>query len=462
MAIQSSDEKDSAVLPANFTGDPGRGKPDLVVPFQISHNSSLNEILTFARHENASDVHIGAFKPIIFRQFGRLKNITDEILNADQINSLIRAALPKDLMENVEKTGDAEFVHTIKGFGRYRMAIMRQRNGWDLTARVIPMEIPKFENTGMPASCATLTKWAQGMVLISGPAGCGKTTTLAVLVEMINQTRHDHIITIEEPIEIVYEPKHCQITQREINTHTLSQANALRAALREDPDILVVSELRDLNSIQLAVSAAETGHLVFGTMNTVNAIQTISCVIDSFPAEEQSIIRNMISESLRGVICQQLVPKKGGIGMVPAYEVLLVNGPVSNLIRSNKMTQINNAITTSKNLGMILMDNSLELLAKNNVISKEEASERSTNAANMLISIENRTISKVKFLEAASNRETVIVELTKIGVLEEASSSELRLKPNADLSADIIRMITMDDFDKIWTILQQLNPKNYA
>ncbi len=186
------------------------------------------------------------------------------------------------------------------------------------------------------------------MVLITGPAGCGKTTTLAALVDLINQTRHDHIITIEEPIEIVYEPKQCQITQREINTHTLSQANALRAALREDPDILVVSELRDLNTIQLAVSAAETGHLVFGTMNTVNAVQTISSIIDSFPAEEQSIIRNMISESLRGVICQQLIPKKDGTGMVPAYEVLIVNPPVANLIRSNKITQINNAITTGK------------------------------------------------------------------------------------------------------------------
>ena len=172
----------------------------------------------------------------------------------------------------------------------------------------------------MTAACANLTKWAQGMVLITGPAGCGKTTTLASLIEMINVNRHDHIITIEEPIEIVYEPKHCQITQREINTHTLSQANALRAALREDPDILIVSELRDLTSIQLAVTAAETGHLVFGTMNTTNAAQTISSVIDSFPAEEQGIVRNMISESLRGVISQQLIPKKDGTGMVPAYE----------------------------------------------------------------------------------------------------------------------------------------------
>ncbi len=227
--------------------------------------------------------------------------MTSEILNENQIRHLITTSFLRMFWNHFEKTGDAEYVHTINGYGRFRMALMKQRNGWDLTARLIPMEIPKFENTGMPASCVGLTKWAQGMVLITGPAGCGKTTTLAVLVEMINQNRHEHIISIEEPIEIVYEPKQCQITQREINTHTLSQANALRAALREDPDILVVSELRDLNSIQLAVSAAETGHLVFGTMNTIDAAQTISCIIDSFPAEEQSIVRNMISESLRGL-----------------------------------------------------------------------------------------------------------------------------------------------------------------
>jgi twitching motility protein PilT len=456
MSIHGSDDNASAVLPTNFTGSSGRGSADTPVPSKIGPGSSLNEILIFARHENASDVHIGALKPIIFRQFSRLKNMTTETLSAEQISLLVSSALPKNLLEQFEETGDAEFVHTIKGYGRFRMAIIKQRNGWDLTARAIPMEIPKFENTGMPASCAGLTKWAQGMVLVSGPAGCGKTTTLAVLVDMINQSRHDHIISIEEPIEIVYEPKQCQITQREINTHTLSQNNALRAALREDPDILVVSELRDLHTIQLAVSAAETGHLVFGTMNTVNAVQTISCIIDSFPAEEQSIIRNMISESLRGVICQQLIPKKDGSGMVPAYEVLIITPPIANLIRSNKMGQINNAIVTSKSSGMVLMDNSLEMLAKKEIITKEEASERAINSATMLQAIANKTISKVKILEAVSNREAVIYELAKIGLLEEASSSEVRLKPNAELAPDVIRMIAGDDFDKIWTILQQL------
>jgi twitching motility protein PilT len=345
-------------------------------------------------------------------------------------------------------------VHTISGYGRFRMAIMKQHYGADLTARVIPMEIPKFENTGMSTACANLTKWAQGMVLITGPAGCGKSTTLAILVEMINQSRNDHIICIEEPIEIVYEPKQCQITQREINTHTLSQATALHAALREDPDILVVSELRDLHTIQLAVSAAETGHLVFGTMNTVDACQTISRVIDSFPAEEQPIIRNMISESLRGVICQQLVPKKDGTGVVPAYEILIITPPVANLIRTNKISQINNTISTSKSIGMVLMDNSLENLAKSGMISHKEACERATNPATMAQLIANSTIAKSKFLEIGSNGETILADLTQLGILEEVSFTEVRLKPNVTLDENFVKKIAKDDFDKIWTILQ--------
>jgi twitching motility protein PilT len=338
------------------------------------------------------------------------------------------------------------------------MAIMKQRNGWDLTARLIPLEIPKFENTGMPASCAALTKWAQGMVLITGPAGCGKTTTLAVLIEMINQTRHDHILSIEKPIEIVYEPSQCQITQREIDIHSLSQSSALRAALREDPDILVVSELRDLDSIQLAVTAAETGHLVFGTMNTVDAAQTISSVIDSFPAEEQSIIRNMISESLRGVICQQLIPKKDGTGMVPAYEVLIVTSSVANLIRTSKISQINNAITTSRAIGMVLMDNSLMDLANKNLISTKEACDRATNPATMLQSVAAVTVPKVKFFETGPNKERILKDLVLFGILEEVSETHVRLKPNAEyLNEESVRKIAKTDFDRIWALLKQMS-----
>lgn len=343
--------------------------------------SSLNEILVFARKEKATDVHLSPASPIVFRQLGKLKHVTTTPVSAQQIKDILNAALPQEVMKQFDASGDGEFVHTIQGQGRFRISLMKQREGWELTARLIPLEIPKFETTGMPASCANLTKWAQGLVLVTGPAGAGKTTTLAVLVDMINAARHDHIITIEQPIEIVFKPQQCQITQREIGAHTNNQVSALRAALREDPDILVISELRDLKSMQLAISAAETGHLVFGTMNTVNAAQTISRIIDSFPGDDQPVIRNMISESLRGVISQQLVPRKDGSGMVPVYEVMIVNTSIANLIRENKISQINNAIMTGKAAGMVLLDNSLETLMLNGTITVEEVRDRATNPA---------------------------------------------------------------------------------
>ncbi len=348
-------------------------------PRQIGLSSSLNEILAFARKEDASDVHLSAQNPAYFRKFGRLTSMTSDILSAQHILSLLMEALPSETIKKFKKTGDLEYVHTIHGYGRFRMVIMKQRTGLELVVRLISMEIPRFAATGMPTSCASLIKWSQGIVLVTGPAGCGKTTTLSTLIEMINQRRYEHIVTIEDPIEIVYEPELCKITQRQVNMHTLSQANALRAALREDPDILVVGELKDLSTVQLAIAAAETGHLVFATMNTVNAVQTISRLIDSFPLEEQQVVCNLISESLRGVICQQLIPKKDGSGMVAAYEVLLNIPAVANHIRKGTIVQIENAIITSRSLGMVLMSHSLNTLAANGIISEEEVRERSIN-----------------------------------------------------------------------------------
>ncbi len=450
--------KESVALPLHFTGRTGRGKAALSAPHEINSSSSLNEILIFARHENASDVHVGALKPVIFRQYGHLKNMTVEPLSADHISHLIAHALPTEIIDHFRKTGDTEYVHSIDGYGRFRIALMKQQNGWDLTARLIPMEISKFEETGMPASCAGLTKWSQGLVLVTGPAGSGKTTTLAVLIEMINQQRREHILSIEDPIEIVYEPKQCQITQREVHLHSHTQDNALRAALREDPDILVVSELRDLSNIQLAITAAETGHLVFGTMNTINASQTISRVIDSFPAEEQPIIRNMISETLRGVICQQLIPKKDGNGMVPAFEVMIVTPSIANLIRSNKIAQINNSIATSKAFGMVLMDNSLRNLASSGIIRLEEACERAVNPAAISQTVTGVTLPKSKFHETGPYKDRILNELLQNGILENASETEVRLNPDTQIEEELIRKIAGPDSDRVWKILKQMAP----
>ncbi len=377
-------DKIIAPLPAEYVGSTGLGASTISVPTQITPSNSLNEIIAFARSKKASDIHLTIGEPIIFRQFGQLVKIGEEKITTQSIETMLTKDLPKEVMDEFKLNNDKEYVHTVEGFGRCRMAIVQQRLGIEATIRLVPMIIPTFEQSGMPASCAGLTKWAQGMVLIAGPAGCGKTTTLAVLIEMINQNRHDHIISIEEPIEIIYKPEHCEFTQREVNLHTHHQLNALRAAMREDPDVIVVSELRDLTTIQLAISAAETGHLVFGTMNTLSASQTISRVIDSFPADEQPIIRNMISESLRGVICQQLIPTKDGTGLVAAYEVLIVNQPVSNLIREGRIAQINNTMATGKAAGMVLMDSAIKQLLTEGKISLEQAKERVKNPQSLL------------------------------------------------------------------------------
>ncbi len=367
------------VLPASFPGSTGEGVCTVPFPARLTGSSSIAEIFVVARKEGASDVHVCSGAPVMFRQSGKFKVVTSERLDGKMVAAMLAAFLPADKWAEAQQTGDLEYVHVIAGAGRFRMVISRQRLGWDMTARLIDMQVRSFQESGMPESCQSLTKWAQGLVLVAGPAGCGKTSTLATLVEMINQARDEHIITIEEPVEVVYTPKRAQISQREINMHTLSPANALRASLREDPDIIVVSELRSLEMIQLAVSAAETGHLVFGTMNTNDAAQTVTSLINSFSPDEQPIIRNMVAESLRGVICQQLIPRLDGKGVVAAYEVLMVNSAVTALIKSGRARQLNNVIATGKSSGMVLLDHSMQELVAQGIISGEEAYRRAIN-----------------------------------------------------------------------------------
>jgi twitching motility protein PilT len=348
------------------------------VPAAVGSESTWEELLAFARQFDAADLHLSAGNPILLRRYGALQAVTQAALDQNAMRKWVERALTAEQLAHFEEKGDLELIYTLQGWGRYRVTVLKQRHGWDVTARVVPSRIRTFEESGLPEACRELTKWAQGLVLVTGPVGCGKTSTLSTLVEMVNQERHDHVITIEEPIEILYEPAHCRITQRQIGPHTLSRDAALRAALREDPDIIVISELRDLDTIRLAVSAAETGHLVFGTMNTTNAGRTLYRLIDSFPPEEQGIVRNMISESLRGVISQQLVPLKDGSGMVPAYEVLLVNTAVANLIRKDEAHQLHTAMLTGKSSGMVLLDDSLRNLVERGYVDPAAAMARAT------------------------------------------------------------------------------------
>ncbi|MBF0410917.1 MAG: PilT/PilU family type 4a pilus ATPase [Candidatus Riflebacteria bacterium] len=383
-AITSESEKPEEnliALPEKYIGSSGRGalaehlKPFATqTPQQPGIENSLDQILVWGRTIRASDIHLSPGKPILYRQFGLLKAATTEPFTHEKILQLIgKSGIDMEKVREFNKHGDLEVVVVIKGAGRFRVTLMKHLSGINITARIIPWVIQTFDETGMPQSCKGLIKWAQGLVLITGPSGSGKTSTLATLVEMINQTRKDHIITIERPVEIVYEPSNCQISQREIGCHTASQHSALKGALREDPDIIVVSELRDLDTIQLAISAAETGHLVFGTMNTVSAARTVSRITDSFAPEEQSMLQNMLSESLRGIICQQLIPRKDGTGVVPAYEVMIVTTAVSNMIRKEGIHQLASVMTLGKSSGMVTMDQSLRMLAESGVISGEEA-----------------------------------------------------------------------------------------
>lgn len=350
------------------------------VPESVGPRTDWNELLAYARQFDAADLHLSAGNPILLRRYGSLQAATQTAMEQISLRAWAQSALTAEQMERFEAKGDLEFIYTLPEFGRYRVTILKQRRGWDITARVIPARIRTFEEAGLPESCRELTKWAQGLVLVTGPVGCGKSSTLATLVEMVNQERHDHVITIEDPIEIVYQPAHCRITQRQIGPHTLTRDAALRAALREDPDIIVISEMRDLDTIRLAVSAAETGHLVFGTMNTTNAARTLYRLIDSFPPEEQGIIRNMISESLRGVISQQLVPRKDGQGMIPAYEVLLITGAVANMIRKDEAHQLHTAMLTGKGSGMVLLDDSLRGLLDRGLVDVADVIPRATVA----------------------------------------------------------------------------------
>jgi twitching motility protein PilT len=368
IATESNQPRESAQRTPAQVKDPGR--------FELNQN--LFEMLAHARAKGYTDLHLSSGNAVHVRQGGHLQPATQGKLTREKMQTIVREALGDD-WPTFEKTGDLETVVDLRQLGRFRIAALRQRSGLDLTARLIPQAIRSFDESGLPESCRELCHWAQGLVLVTGPAGCGKTSTLASLVELVNATRSDHIITIEDPIEILFQPNGCQITQRQIGKHTQSREAALKAALREDPDIIVISELRDLDTIKLAVSAAETGHLVFGTMNTINATRTIYRLIDSFPPEEQGIVRSMVSESLRGVISQQLMPRRDGNGVIPAYEVLIVNSAVANMIRKDEAHQLGTAMITGKSSGMVVLDDSLRKLIDTGLIDPEEAWSRATN-----------------------------------------------------------------------------------
>jgi twitching motility protein PilT len=278
--------------------------------------------------------------------------------------------------------GDVDFAYANES-GRFRTSVVRHRLGFDLVFRIISAKIRTMDELGLPEQLKLLTQYHNGLVLVTGSVGSGKSTTLAALVEEVNTHRHDHIISLEDPIEYVFEAKGCHITQREVHTHTNSFGAALRAALREDPDVIMVGEMRDLETIQLAITASETGHLVLGTLHTANAPRTLDRILDVFPTDQRDQIRIMVSESLRGIISQQLVPRADRQGRCLALEILMNNPAVANTIRESKTFMLPGIIQTGKKLGMKLMDDSLLELYSAGLITQEEAYDRAEQKAQM-------------------------------------------------------------------------------
>jgi|GEM_PF-425236 len=331
------------------------------------------KLLQKAVQLGASDVHLSSGSSPFFRLHGTLAFTDLPALTPDQARAMALGFMDDKQQQQFLHTHDIDFSLDEPNLGRFRVNALEQFRGPAIIFRVIPTKIPTLEQLGLPNSIARYTEYHQGLVLLTGPAGCGKTTTAAALVDLVNESRHDHVITVEDPVEFMHVSKNCNVTQRQVPTHTLSFAAALKAALREDPDVIMIGEMRDLETVSLAIRAAETGHLVIGTLQTKSAARTIDRVIDVFPEDQQAQIRAMLSESLRGIVSQQLVPLKNGKGRVPAIEVLNVVSSVSNLIRDAKTFQLPSLMQTGRKQGQIMMDDSLQALIDADKITKEEA-----------------------------------------------------------------------------------------
>jgi twitching motility protein PilT len=346
--------------------------------------SHVDEYLALGQSAGASDVHLGVNAPPIWRLHGTLQPIWPDAprLTSDQTLVLAERFLSNLQKSQLNERGDADFAYA-NDSGRYRTSVVRQRLGVDLVFRVINTKVRTMDELGLPEHLKLLTRYQNGLILVTGSVGSGKSTTLAALVEQVNIERREHIITLEDPIEYVLEPKGCHITQREVRTHTRSFAAALRGALREDPDVIMVGEMRDLETISLAITAAETGHLVLGTLHTGNGSRTLDRLLDVFPPDQQEQIRIMVSESLRGVISQQLIPRADGKGRVLALEILTNTPAVANVIREAKTYMLPGIIQTGKKQGMQLMDDALVELQSRGLITADEAYARADQKQEM-------------------------------------------------------------------------------
>ncbi|MBY6186367.1 type IV pilus twitching motility protein PilT [Marinobacter hydrocarbonoclasticus] len=338
----------------------------------------ITELLAFSVKHNASDLHLSAGVQPMIRVDGEVRRINLPQLDHKQVHALIYDIMNDRQRKEFEEHLEVDFSFEVPGLARFRVNAFNQNRGAGAVFRTIPSQVLSLEELAAPEIFQDIASYPKGLVLVTGPTGSGKSTTLAAMVDYINEQRHDHILTIEDPIEFVHENKNCLVNQREVHKDTHSFSNALRSALREDPDVILVGEMRDLETIRLALTAAETGHLVFGTLHTTSAAKTIDRIVDVFPAGEKDMVRTMLSESLQAVISQTLVKKVGG-GRAAAHEIMIGTPAIRNLIREDKVAQMYSAIQTGMAHGMQTLEQSLMQLVNQGLITRAEAMTKTAN-----------------------------------------------------------------------------------
>ena len=339
----------------------------------------ISDLLAFSVKNKASDLHLSAGLPPMIRVHGDIRKINVPALDHTQVHDMVYDIMSDGQRKVYEETLECDFSFEIPNLARFRVNAFNHQRGSGAVFRTIPSKILSLEELNCPAIFKDIADTPRGLCLVTGPTGSGKSTTLAAMIDYINDKEFGHILTVEDPIEFVHTSKKCLINQREVGPHTLSFNNALRSALREDPDVILVGELRDLETIRLALTAAETGHMVFGTLHTSSAAKTIDRIIDVFPAAEKEMVRSMLSESLRAVISQTLCKTKDEQGRVAAHEIMIGTPAIRNLIREAKIPQMYSAIQTGQNVGMQTLDQNLQDLVKRNVVSANEARAKAAN-----------------------------------------------------------------------------------
>jgi twitching motility protein PilT len=340
----------------------------------------ITELLAFSAKQQASDLHISAGLPPMIRIDGDIRRINLPSMDHQQVHGLIYDIMNDQQRKDYERDLETDFSFEIPGVARFRVNAFNHNRGAGAVFRTIPSKVLSMEDLGMGQVFRDIASVPRGLVLVTGPTGSGKSTTLAAMIDYVNQQRYDHILTIEDPIEFVHESKKCLVNQREVHRDTHGFTEALRSALREDPDIILVGEMRDLETIRLALTAAETGHLVMGTLHTTSAAKTIDRIVDVFPADEKSMVRSMLAGSLEAVVSQTLLKRKGG-GRVAAHEIMRGTSAIRNLIRENKVAQMYSAIQTGSNMGMQTLDQALLNLVEGGTVDRNEAKKKALNPA---------------------------------------------------------------------------------